>query len=54
MREVGVRTSKDDEIQLFQAGVGDEEDVIYITVDQVDVLTGWLQQAKAEIMKQKQ
>jgi Holliday junction resolvase len=53
MQEVGVRTGKEGDIQIFQSGLGDEE-AIYITADQVEILVQWLQQAKAELEGAKQ
>ena len=50
MNQVGVRTSKDGEIEIFQnQGVGDEEDAVYIRSEQVDAVIKWLQEAKAKL-----
>ena len=54
MMEVGVRTTEEGHIEIYQGGIGGESDSVYITADQVDVLVQWLQQAKAEAAGRKE
>jgi hypothetical protein len=54
MQQIEVSVNDDGEICIVQPGYGNDDAVVMISPDQVDVLTQWLKEAKAEASRMTQ